>query len=218
MLVTWCADGIGVKGMGCNFLRPLTFILLIASIGATANAQTTQPSQSPSGWQDCVDRLSDALRGKDLKSLGAVLDRGPVIRTFGSDMLQPPERLLGSTTGAKVLGQHTYLKLPSTLATDLAEDFKTADVPETLRGDFIVNGADAERTANEVAARWLTHLLGPGNDSPFAVIVLWRQERSDTFQNTASRRPVFLLVRGEFSEGQYVVRQIVYGDPLDRPR
>jgi hypothetical protein len=201
--------------MGCNFVRSFTFIVLIASLAAAASAQATQPA---AGWQESVERLSGAVRGKDLKTLSAVLDRGPAIRMFGSDTLQPPERLLGATTGAKVLGLHAYLKVPTTLASDLAEDFKTADVPETVRRDFIVDDSSAERNANEVAGHWLSQMLGPGSDSPVAVIVLWRQERSDTFQNTAARRPVFLLVRGELVEGQYVIRQIVYGDPLDRSR
>ena len=182
---------------------------------ATAHAQTTQPAR---GWQETVEQFSTAVRGNNLKGLQKFLDRGPVICTFNSEMLQPPERLLGATTGAKVLGMHAYLKTPSTLATDLAEDFKASDVPEGLRRDFVIPEEGLEKVANETAAKWVTQTLKPEGDQPIAVLVLWRQERADSFQNAAAKRPVFLLMRGEVVDEQYIIRQITYGDPLDRSR
>jgi hypothetical protein len=133
-------------------------------------------------------------------------------------MLQPPERLLGSTTGSSVVGLHAYLNLPATLASDLSEDFKAADVPEAVRRDFVIPDPAVEQQANEIAARWIVQALKPSADAPIAVIVLWRQERTDSFQSAGAKRPVFLLVKGELLDEQYIIRQITYGDPLERSR
>ena len=196
-ICTWVALGIAILGT------------------TTAHAQTTQPAR---GWQETVEQFATAVRGNNLKALQKCLDHGPSICTFNSETLQPPERLMGTTTGAKVLGMHAYLKTPSTLATDLADDFKASDVPEPLRRDFVISEEGLEKDANETAARWVTQALKPQGDQPIAVLVLWRQERADSFQNAAAKRPVFLLIRGEVVDEQYIIRQIAYGDPLERSR
>ncbi len=184
-----------------------------------ATAQTTQPSAAaPASWQQSVNKLADALRGKELDTLMSVLDRGPVIRTFASESLQPPDRLLGVTAGAAVLGLHAYDKPPANLASDLAEDFKSASgVDDDFRRDMIPVDSDAEKKANETACKWIAQTLAPEKNSPIAAIVLWRQDRADSLSGIKAR-PVFVLVKGQLVDGKFIIRQLVFGDPLETSR
>src|SRR5688572_15463752 len=135
---------------------------------AAAAGQTTRPTAS---WPDAVNRLADAVRGKDVAALSAVLERGPIIRSFASESLQPPERLLGTTSGARLLGVHAYLAAPTTLATDLAGDFQSAmDLPGQVRDNMTPPDEAAAKRANETAGQWLAQLLRPDKDQPVAVI------------------------------------------------
>lgn len=180
-----------------------------------AEAQTTRPAPT---WDRNVAQLADAACGKDLKTLSALLANGPVIRNFASEELQPPERLLGATTGLLALGVHAYPRVPATLATDMAADVRNAaDIPEHVRERMVPADEEAEKRSNETAAQWLVQALKPAKDQPVAVIMLWRQDKTDTYTSKTSR-PVFLLVKGQLVDGQYVFRQLVYGDPLDAPR
>src|SRR5436190_10768667 len=130
-----------------------TSLLLALMMPAVAGAQSTRPAPQVSslaeqGWAEAVKRLSEALRGNSLETLGAMLERGPVIRSFTSDMLQPPDRLLGATAGAQLLGAHAYIKLPTSLASDLAEDFRSAQVPDAVRKNMLFADDSAARIAN----------------------------------------------------------------------
>ena len=183
---------------------------------ATSRPAATLPAAAlPPTWPQAVAKLSDAVRGKDLTSLAAVLERGPIIRTFGSETLVAPERLLGATTGSTLLGCHAYMHTPATLASDLVEDFKRAgEVSENIRRDMIPGDEPAEKRANEIAAQWVTQVLQPDRNQPVGIIVLWRQDRSDTFTSSGTR-PLFLVVKGDLQDGQYVFNQVTFGDPLE---
>jgi hypothetical protein len=187
-------------------------------------AATTQPHRiaapgTPAGWVDAVARFADVACGKDLRALVAMLSNGPILRTFASDDLQLPERLLGTTTGSQVLAMHVYPRVPATLATDLAADFRNApELPENVRARMIPTDGTAAKRANETAAAWLVQMLQPSKDQPVAVMVLWRHEKTDTYA-AGTARPVFVLMKGsETATGQYVFRQVTFGDPLDAPK
>ena len=180
-----------------------------------SQAATTRPAGDAATWAQTVERLAECSRGKDFGAIAALLKRGPIIRTFASETLQPPERLLGGTTGATLLGVHAYEKMPATLASDLAEDFRNSrDVTDELRRDMIPPDEAAERRANDTAAQWLHQILKPEKNQPVAVIVLWRPDRRDNLTSTQTR-PIFILAKGERVEGEYVFRHVVFGDPLD---
>ena len=68
--------------------------------------------------------------------------------------------------------------------------------------------------ANDIAAQWVTQVLQPDRNQPVGVIVLWRQDRSDTFTSSGTR-PLFLVVKGDIQDGQYVFNQVTFGDPLE---
>jgi hypothetical protein len=202
-------------------------LLMLLTLGEPAHAQaapqpapplsspSTQPTES---WSDTVGRLTDALRGTNLGALDRILDSGPIIRAFASDNLLNSDRILGATSGSKLLGMHAYLKVPNSLASDLSDDFKAADVPENLRRDMVLADAASERHHNETAAAWIAQILQPTGGQEIGVIVLWRREKADSFSSNASNRPVFVLVKGELQGDKHVIRQIIFGDPLDKKR
>ena len=192
-------------------------LMVALALCARAAAQTTQASPS-SSWNDALNELADAVRGKDLSALAAMLDRGPVIRSFASDAVQPPERLLGAATGARLLGVHAYVKAPTTLATDLAADFQNApNLPDEIRKRMTPADDAAAKRANETAGQWIAQVLQPAKEQPVGLIVLWREERADTF-GTPRTHPIFLLVKAQLLDGQYVIRQVTFGDPLEAAR
>jgi len=171
-----------------------------------------------SNWPGVVNRLADVLRSKSLENLIPMIDRSTAIRMFASDGMVVPEKLLGVCSGCKLIGVHAYLKSPTSLASDLSDDFKSADVPDSLRHDMVIPEPDAERSANEVASKWLAQVMQPGPEQAIGVIVLWRRERADNFSSTASNRPLFILIKADQVDGRYVLRQITFGDPLERKR
>ena len=194
-----------IRSVGC-------LLLLWTFCAATADAQTTQPATT---WSAGVKHFSQVVAGKDVKALSAVLSNGPVIRTFASEELQPPERMLGATTDSKIIGVHAYPRVPATLATDMAADFRdNTDIPENVRSNMLPTDEQAEKTANETAAQWVVQALKPAKDQPVAVILLWRQDKTDTYTSKTSH-PIFILIKGQVTDDQCTFRQIVYGDPLD---
>jgi len=158
------------------------------------------------------------VRDGNADALNAVLDHGPVIRTFSSDALQNGERLLEAASDCKQVGLHAYLKLPTSLASDLSDDFKSADVPDNVRRDMLIPDPSAERSANEIAARWVGQILHPSGDEAVGVLILWPKGKGDRFGSMPPRHPVFLLVKADCVDGKYVFREVIFGDPLEAKR
>jgi hypothetical protein len=185
-------------------------LAIVLVLSAVASAQSTKPVAT---WALTVKQLADALGGKDAATLSALVQAGPIIRTFDSDMLLNSDKLLGATSGVTVLGEHAYLKPPTTLASDLAANFQSAaDVPEQIRDRMIPPDESTAKKANETAAQWLMQTLQPAKDQHVGVIVLWPNERNASY--AIRKRPIFVLVKGQLIDGQYVLRQIMFGDPL----
>jgi hypothetical protein len=192
---------------------------------APARAQSTQPATAPvsfaaTEWPNRVQALARALAGSDLTAVEAILAPAPAIRGFSSEALQTPARLLGATTGSKVLGVHAYPATPKTLASDLATDIQEAGetVPESTRQQMIPPDEAAARRANETAAAWIASTLktDEADAQPTAVILLWPVEHKSRREGPA-RRATFVLVKGERHGDRVTFRQIVFGDPLEAP-
>jgi len=171
-------------------------------------------------WQHVVEQMTQQLAGQDLPALRNLLAGGtPIIRNFSSDSATTVERLLASTTQAKLLGSHAYDKIPATLASDLAGDFHNAGdvVPQQVQKDMTPRDPGAERRANDTAAAWITQVLQPKKDQPVGVIVFWPMERRLP-TDTSARRAIFVLIKGQSTGDTFVIQQITFGDPLETPR
>ena len=166
-----------------------------------------------------MNRLATLLADKDLPALQKILNPSPVIRPFSSDALQTHERLLGATTGSTVLGVHAYDKTPTTLASDLSNDFSAAGdvVPQSVREGMIPPDEAAAKRANETAAEWLVQVLHPEKHEVMGVVILWPAVRGRSIASDP-KRAIFVLVKGEKVDGQYVFHQITFGDPLETPQ
>jgi hypothetical protein len=191
------------------------------SPGGATNASTVAViADERADWSGTMNQLATLLAGKDLPALQQLLRPSPIIRPFSSDALQTHERLLGATTGSTVLGVHAYDKPPTTLATDLSNDFANAPadvVPQNVRERMVPRDEAAARRANETAAEWLVQVLQPDKHEATGVIVLWPPTRGRSIA-AAPRRATFVLVKGENVDGLYVLRQITFGDPLETPQ
>jgi hypothetical protein len=160
------------------------------------------------------------LSGKDLPALrGAVGNNDVLVRTFASDNPTTLERLLASTVQAKLIGTHAYPKLPTTLASDLASDFRNAaeSVPEAAQKEMLPPDANAEKKANETAAAWLAQVIQPVQNRAIGVIVFWPTDRRGPSDNS-SRRAIFVVIRAQQVNGAWVIQHIRFGDPLESPR
>ena len=196
---------------------------------ATPTSDSTTPDSTPSDavaeesdWSQRLNRLALLLAGSDLTALQRTLEPSPTIRAFASDSLQTPERLLGTTTGSKILGVHAYEKVPATLASDLAGDFSSAGdvVPQNVRDGMQPRDDVAAKKANETASQWLAQVLRPQKDEVTGVIILWPQPRGRSL-SSAPARAIFVLVKAHKSpadDGAYTFRQITFGDPLETPQ
>lgn len=200
-------------------LRDATTAPVTSARAAAANANGNGNPHAHSDWSQTVNRLAALLASTDLIGLQGMLQPSPVIRPFGSDALQTHERLLGATTGSTVLGVHAYDQPPTTLASDLANDFSAAGdaVPVNVREGMVPRDPDAARRANDTARQWLAHVLQPREGEVLGVIVLWPPTRGRSIAS-APKRATFVLVKGEKVDGAYVLRQITFGDPLESPQ
>jgi hypothetical protein len=185
----------------------------------TAAPAAASAADERADWSRTMNRLATLLAGKDLPALQRLLQPSPVIRPFGSDALQTHERLLGATTGSTVLGVHAYDNPPTTLATDLANDFHNAgdQVPPSVRDGMLPPDEATARRANETAAEWLVQVLQPEKHEVSGVIVLWPQTRG-RLQAAAPKRATFVLVKAEKVDGVFVLRRLTFGDPLETPQ
>ena len=194
-------------------------VACVLLLPVVAWAQTTQPA-TPRDWPAMTQGLAAALVGNELPALQAMLEPAPVIRTFSSDA-QQAARLLGMTSGSRVVAVHAYPAIPQSLASDLAEDFRAAGdaIPELTRQQMIPSDETAARRANATAASWIASVLRQDESAstPIAVIVLWPAERKSRLEGPA-RRAIFVVARGQRRGDHFIFHEIVFGDPLEPPR
>jgi hypothetical protein len=198
----------------------VTFVLSTWARGQATQPAAPESPPAPPAWSQVVAHLADQLSGKDLPALRAAVGNNDcLVRTFASDNPSTLERLLASTMQAKLIGTHAYPKLPTTLATDVAADFRNAaeTVPEAVQKDMLPADANAEKKANETAAAWLAQVLQPVQNRAIGVIVFWPMDRHSP-GDSGARRAIFVIVRAQLVDGAFVIQHIRFGDPLEAPR
>jgi hypothetical protein len=210
----------------------------LVALPSPVRAQSTQPASAPSSapssvsvptsapadaersdWRQTVERVADALSSQDGRAVRASLGRDAQVRNFASDAASTVERAVATVAQAKLLGTHAYAQVPSTLASDLANDFQNAGdvVPEQVCKDMQPADERAEKRANDTAAAWIAQVLQPKKDQSVGIMVFWPTNRRAP-TDTSARRAIFVLVKGQSINGVYVVQQLTFGDPLETPR
>ena len=217
----WC----GVDGALAQSTRPAAHATTTeptSQQGPESVATTGQSSSDAArrSWPEAVHALAVAVSAQDMAATSRTLDASTLIRSFASETLKTPERLVAAGAGAKILGAHAYLSVPKALASDLADDFRGAGdaVPEATRVAMTPPDETAAGKANETAGSWVASVLKlDSREHPVGVIVLWPQERASRVDGPP-RRAIFVLVRGQRVDEHFVIKQVVFGDPLETPR
>ena len=218
------ASNVDTLGSDMTMMKRMAFTglacagLLLCPLARAQTVPATRPATTravDSAWSEELARLAAALIENEPAKLALQLRDCALIRTFASAAPLTPERLLGVTSGTTVVGTHAYARIPTSLASDLAADVKSADVPDSVRQNLTPTDAAAEKHANEVASQWVEQVLQPAAGHGIGVIVLWPKNRLDN-PGAAPKRPLFVLVKADLADGRAVIRQIVFGDPLDR--
>jgi hypothetical protein len=187
--------------------------LLICIFSAQVSAQTTRPA--PANFADLTRSIADSLAAGDATILSDALFSDCVIVSFESETETTPEKLAARLNGSTVITARAYAQNPTTLAADLASDFKQAsDVPDAIRHEMVPEPGTTIR-ANITANQWIEQLLQPTKNQQICVIVLWPPAQPGTPSlRPPPRRPVFILMKGMFQNKHPRLAHILFGDPL----
>ena len=210
--------------MRLGLLNPATIpVLVLAVCVAGVSAQATGPATNPSArtWSQTVQAAADALMNSDASALEGLLSPSGVIREFAQDQPRTPERAILAMSESVRLGVHAYPATPSSLASDLANDLRSAGevIPEQSRQHMIPPDEATARRADATAAQWINSVLrkADGESHPTGVILFWPGDRRSRVEGPG-RRAVFVLIQGERQGDVFFIKQLVFGDPLETPR
>ena len=193
----------------------IAFFIALALAGVSpAPAQTTRPA--PAGFGELLQKLAEHLVDRDLSPLTEVLAEDATIDSF-ADGQQPPEKLMQVLSGTIPVSARAYGQSPSSLASDLAEDFEhNKQVPDNVRRDMIPDSESIVR-ANVTACQWVMQTLDPGRRHAVGVIVVCpHPEPAPLNKRPIPVQPIFVLIKAEMDGGKFKIRQIVFGNPLEQ--
>ncbi len=188
-------------------MRLLT--LCLALLFALAQ-QAGGDSPAPDAWPKTVEALSLALSDNDAGALLTVLTEDVSISSCESKNSNGTYLLARTKKGA-MIASLSYVYAPETMATDIAEAIKTAEVPEELKRKVAMRDEAHARRANRTAVTWLTEALGAKQGDRVGVIVFWCDK-------VANEDPemVFILVKGD-PESQFAkIKSVCFGNPISR--
>jgi hypothetical protein len=194
---------------------PVIALLIVLGIATSgASAQTTRPA--PEAFADLVQKLAEDLVERNTPVLADALADDATIERFGEGQ-QPIDKLVQVLSGTISVSARAYGQLPSSLATDLADDFQhNKQVPDSVRRDMIPDSESIVR-ANVTAGQWVMQTLDPGRRHVVGVIVVCpHQEPAPLNKRPTPVEPIFVLIKAEMDGGKPKIRQIVYGNPLDQ--
>lgn len=210
--------------MRLKWLTSATIPLLVLTVYAGGvYGQTTRPTTRAGvrNWQQTVQAAADALASRDAAAMDALLHPSAVIREFAQSQPRTPERAVLAVNGSVLLGVHSYPGTPSSLASDLANDLRSAGdvVPEPSRQHMIPSDEPTARRADATAAQWIDSVLRKEEEAsyPTGVILFWPGDRKSRIEGPG-RRGIFVLIQGQQQGDAFFIRQLVFGDPLETPR
>ena len=133
----------------------LSLVVLFA-----AAQQAGGDDAAPDQWPKTVQAFGIALADNDAGGLVAVLSDDVNITTC--DMKNGDAvRLLARTKKGTLIASSSYVFAPETMANDIAEAFKNAEVPEELKKKMAMHDEPHARRANRTAATWIGEALAP---------------------------------------------------------
>jgi hypothetical protein len=181
--------------------------MLIFTVGASSPlpAQTTRPDPQ---WDRVITSIATAS-SRDV--IAPLLSPQCIIHKFGDGRDEDVESLLEFVAGRLVLGHHTYICPPQTMAADIVADINgSSRVSDDVKASMTPDGPAARRTAADVAMRWVNTTLGADDGTPVGIVVLWNASDEQSDQHRAT----FILIRGEQVGDRFQINRIFFGDPL----
>ena len=184
-------------------------ILSLAVLFALAR-QAGGDDAAPDPWPKTVEGLTIALADNDAGALLAVLSDDVAITTC--DMKNGDAvRLLARTKKGSLISSFSYVFAPETMANDIAEAIKNAEVPEELKRRMAMRDDAHARRANRTAVTWLSEAVGAKQGDKVGVLVFWCDKT-----NNADAEVVFILVKGDPQSQFSKVKSICFGNPTPR--
>jgi len=187
----------------------LLFALAISPSSVEAQ-QAGGENPAPDNWPKTVEALATALNNNDAGELLAVLSEDVSITTFESKNADGT-RLLAKTKKGQAISALNYVFAPEQMANEIAEAFKSAEVPEELRRRMDIRDEAHSRRANRTAVTWLTESLGAKQGDKVGVIIYWCDK-------TANEDPevIFILVKGDPQSQHAKIKSVCFGNPIPR--
>jgi hypothetical protein len=183
----------------------ITAIVLI-SVNAIAfgQAPTTRPA-----WNETIRKVGPELTEADQPAVSKFLAKNASIDPFAGDHPGSFSDLHKMIKGSSIISARAYVRVPETLATDLATDVADAKViPEPIRKDLHVS-EEASAEANRTAQKWLKQVLQAADDQSVGVLLVW-QEREGDKRRLDGGSLVWVLMAGD-DAGK--ITRIIYGNP-----
>jgi len=196
-------------------MRLLTWcVALLFALATSASLLEAQQAggegSAPDNWSKTVEALATALNDNDAGELVAVLSEDVSITTFDSKNADGA-RLLAKTKKGQVLSSLKYVFAPEKMANDIADAFKSAEVPEELKRKMDIRDEAHSRRANRTAVTWLTESLGAKDGDKVGVLIYWCDK-------TANEDPevIFILIKADKESQNARIKTICFGNPILR--
>lgn len=192
----------------------VSFAVLFALATSTSSVEAQQAggeTPTPNNWQKTVESLGVALAENDAGALLAVLSDDVSINTFDAKN-GDAVRLLARTRKGTLVGALSYSYAPENMAGEIAEAFKSAEVPEELKRKMAMRDDGHARRANRTAVTWLAESLGAKQGDKVGVLIFWCDKPTN-----GNPEVVFVLLKGDYVSQFSKVRGICFGDPISRP-
>jgi hypothetical protein len=169
-------------------------------------APTEGDNPPADNWPKTVETLGAALTDSDPGMLLSVLGEDKSIFTFdgkGSDGMQ----LLSRTRKAQLIGSFNYTHAPETMASDMAEAVKNAEVPEEVKRRMAMRDEVHARKANRTAVTWLVETLGAKQGDRVGALIYWCERAP----NGEPPEIVFVLVKADPDAQNKKIKAICFG-------
>jgi hypothetical protein len=185
-------------------------LAVLFAVAQQAGGDDAAPDAAPDQWSKTVAALGTALADNDAGALLAVLSDDVSITTCdfkNGDAI----RLLARTKRGTLISSFNYVHAPETMANDVAESFKNAEVPEELKRRMAMRDETHARRANRTAVTWLSEQIGAKQGDKVGVLAFWCDKSAN-----GDAELIFILVKGDPQSQFGKVKALCFGNPLPR--
>ena len=187
----------------------MRFLILSLAVLFAVAQQAGGDDAAPEQWPKTVESLAAALAENDAGALLAVLSDDVSITTC--DMKNGDAvRLLARTKKGTLISHFSYTFAPETMANDIAEGFKNAEVPEELKRKMAMHDESHARRANRTAATWIGEAVMAKQGDKVGVLVFWCDKSAN-----GDAEMIFVMVKVD-PQNQFKVKTVCFGNPLPR--